>query len=101
MFDDIKDKYKTSFTSHYQYFNIGISEDLDSILVRILNKGIKSMDSDFVDQVISRNTDYGTPPFSIPRVAYQYPALTILIFPKLSVRRFTGLWECWKSPGAV
>ena len=79
VFDDIKDKYKTSFTSHYQYFNIGISEDLDSILVRILNKGIKSMDSDFVDQVISRNTDYGTPPFSIARVAYQYPGLMILL----------------------
>lgn len=79
VFDDVKDKYKTSFTSHYQYFNIGISEDLDSILVRILNKGIKSMNSDFVDQVISRNTDYGTPPFSIARVTYQYPGLMILL----------------------
>ena len=37
------------------------------------------MDSDFVDQVISRNTDYGTPPFSIARVAYQYPGLMILL----------------------
>lgn len=62
VFDDIKDKYKTSFTSHYQYFNIGISEDLDSILVRILNKGIKSMDSDFVDQVSA-----GTP-ITVPRL---------------------------------
>lgn len=93
-FDDVRDKYKTSFTSHYQYFNIGVSDDLDSILVRILNKGIKSMNLDYVDQVISRNTDYGTPPFSVARVFYQYPGLILLLCLMLAVLIACFVWAC-------
>lgn len=94
VFDDVKDKYKTSFTSHYQYFNIGVSEELDRILVRILNKGIKSMDPDFVDQVISTNTDYGIPPFSIARAAYQYPGLIILLCAMIAAMAAGLVWVC-------
>lgn len=94
VFDDVKDKYKTSFTSHYQNFNIGVSNDLDSTLVRVLNKGIKSMDLDYVDRVISRNTDYGTPPFSVARIFYQYPRLILLFFLMVMVLIAGFVWIC-------
>lgn len=78
-FDDDQDKYETSFTSHYQKFSIGVSERLDSALVRILNKAVQNLNSDYVDQVISQNTDYGTPPFSLVRVFNEYPWLVLLL----------------------
>mgnify|MGYP000032420304 FL=1 len=44
-----------------------------------MNKAVQNLNSDYVDQVISQNTDYGTPPFSLVRVFNEYPWLVLLL----------------------
>ena len=79
VFADEKNELQASFIGEYQYFTIGVSQKLDTCILRILNKGVQGIDIELIDTVTSRHTDYGEPSFSVVRMYYEYPYLIILL----------------------
>jgi hypothetical protein len=59
-------------------FCIGVRQDYDVLLRTVLNKSIDSLTHAEISTITNAYINLGQQPFSLTRLAYQYPAIIVL-----------------------
>ena len=78
VFDDTHNELRSMLSDERRNFCIGVRQDYDVLLRTVLNKSIDSLTRTEIGTVTNAYVNLGQQPFSLTRLAYQYPAIIVL-----------------------
>ena len=78
VFDDTRNELRSMLSDERRNFCIGVRKDYDVLLRTVLNKSIDSMTRADIGTITNAYVNLGQQPFSLTRLAYQYPAIIVL-----------------------
>lgn len=79
LLDDVRNEFVNTALFQYTQFNIGVKDDVDSALVRVLNASAKGIGGSTINAISKKYTTYNTKPFSVVRLYYEYPVVILAI----------------------
>ena len=79
LYDNLRNDLTTTLTGGTVDFAIGVSQDVDVQLLRILNKGVHSLSDEEIDEATRSYTTLAEQPFSLVRLLYQYPLVMVFL----------------------
>ena len=71
-------------------FTIGISQKQSNQLLSLINKSLKNIDQETVNELIHNNTNWGIPPMTFNRFLHKYPQQAALFFISTLLLVFAG-----------
>ena len=78
VFDDTHNELRSMLSDEQRNFCIGVRQDYDVLLRTVLNKSIDSLTRAEISTITNAYINLGQQPFSLTRLAYQYPAIIVL-----------------------
>ena len=78
VFDDTRNELRSMLSDEQRNFCIGVRQDYDVLLRTVLNKSIDSLTRAEISTITNAYVNLGQQPFSLTRLAYQYPAIIVL-----------------------
>ena len=78
VFDDTHNELRSMLSDEQRNFCIGVRQDYDVLLRTVLNKSIDSLTRAEISTITNAYVNLGQQPFSLTRLAYQYPAIIVL-----------------------
>ena len=78
VFDDTRNELRSMLSGEQRNFCIGVRQDYDVLLRTVLNKSIDSLTRAEISTITNAYVNLGQQPFSLTRLAYQYPAIIVL-----------------------
>ena len=78
VFDDTRNELRSMLSGEQRNFCIGVRQDYDVLLRTVLNKSIDSLTRAEISTITNTYINLGQQPFSLTRLAYQYPAIIVL-----------------------
>ena len=78
VFDDTHNELRSMLSGEQRNFCIGVRQDYDVLLRTVLNKSIDSLTRAEISTITNAYVNLGQQPFSLTRLAYQYPAIIVL-----------------------
>ena len=78
VFDDTHNELRSMLSDERRNFCIGVRQDYDVLLRTVLNKSIDSLTRAEISTITNAYVNLGQQPFSLTRLAYQYPAIIVL-----------------------
>ena len=78
VFDDTRNELRSMLSDEQRNFCIGVRQDYDVLLRTVLNKSIDSLTRAEISSITNAYVNLGQQPFSLTRLAYQYPAIIVL-----------------------
>ena len=78
VFDDTHNELRSMLSDEQRNFCIGVRQDYDVLLRTVLNKSIDSLTRAKISTITNAYINLGQQPFSLTRLAYQYPAIIVL-----------------------
>ena len=78
VFDDTRNELRSMLSGEQRNFCIGVRQDYDVLLRTVLNKSIDSLTRAEISTITNAYINLGQQPFSLTRLAYQYPAIIVL-----------------------
>ena len=78
VFDDTHNELRSMLSGERRNFCIGVRQDYDVLLRTVLNKSIDSLTRTEIGTVTNAYVNLGQQPFSLTRLAYQYPSIIAL-----------------------
>ena len=78
VFDDTRNELRSMLSDEQRNFCIGVRQDYDVLLRTVLNKSIDSLTHAEISTITNAYINLGQQPFSLTRLAYQYPAIIVL-----------------------
>ena len=78
VFDDTRNELRSMLSGEQRNFCIGVRQDYDVLLRTVLNKSIDSLTHAEISTITNAYINLGQQPFSLTRLAYQYPAIIVL-----------------------
>ena len=78
VFDDTRNELRSMLSGEQRNFCIGVRQDYDVLLRTVLNKSIDSLTRAEISTITNTYVNLGQQPFSLTRLAYQYPAIIVL-----------------------
>ena len=78
VFDDTRNELPSMLSGEQRNFCIGVRQDYDVLLRTVLNKSIDSLTRAEISTITNAYVNLGQQPFSLTRLAYQYPAIIVL-----------------------
>ena len=78
VFDDTRNELRSMLSGEQRNFCIGVRQDYDVLLRSVLNKSIDSLTRAEISTITNTYVNLGQQPFSLTRLAYQYPAIIVL-----------------------
>lgn len=78
VFDDTHNELRSMLSDEQRNFCIGVRQDYDVLLRSVLNKSIDSLTRAEISTITNAYINLGQQPFSLTRLAYQYPAIIVL-----------------------
>ena len=78
VFDDTRNELRSMLSGEQRNFCIGVRQDYDVLLRTVLNKSIDSLTRAEISTITNSYINLGQQPFSLTRLAYQYPAIIVL-----------------------
>ena len=78
VFDDTRNELRSMLSGEQRNFCIGVRQDYDVLLRTVLNKSIDSLTRAEISNITNAYINLGQQPFSLMRLAYQYPAIIVL-----------------------
>ena len=78
VFDDTRNELRSMLSGERRNFCIGVRQDYDVLLRTVLNKSIDSLTRAEISTITNAYINLGQQPFSLTRLAYQYPAIIVL-----------------------
>ena len=79
LYDNQRNDLACTLTGGAAKFSIGVSQNIDVKLLGILNKSVHSLSDEEVDEAVRSFTTLEEQPFSLTRLAYQYPLVVALL----------------------
>ena len=78
VFDDTHNELRSMLSGERRNFCIGVRQDYDVLLRTVLNKSIDSLTRTEIGTITNAYVNLGQQPFSLTRLAYQYPSIIAL-----------------------
>ena len=78
VFDDTHNELRSMLSDEQRNFCIGVRQDYDVLLRTVLNKSIDSLTRAEIGTITNDYINLGQQPFSLTRLAYQYPSIIAL-----------------------
>ncbi|WP_288693005.1 ATP-binding protein [uncultured Gemmiger sp.] len=78
VFDDTHNELRSMLSDEQRNFCIGVRQDYDVLLRTVLNKSIDSLTRTEIGTITNAYVNLGQQPFSLTRLAYQYPSIIAL-----------------------
>ena len=78
VFDDTHNELRSMLSGERRNFCIGVRQDYDVLLRTVLNKSIDSLTRTEIGTTTNAYVNLGQQPFSLTRLAYQYPSIIAL-----------------------
>ena len=78
VFDDTHNELRSMLSDEQRNFCIGVRQDYDVLLRTVLNKSIDSLTRTEIGTITNDYVNLGQQPFSLTRLAYQYPSIIAL-----------------------
>ena len=78
VFDDTHNELRSMLSDEQRNFCVGVRQDYDVLLRTVLNKSIDSLTRTEIGTITNAYVNLGQQPFSLTRLAYQYPAIIVL-----------------------
>ena len=78
VFDDTHNELRSMLSDERRNFCIGVRQDYDVLLRTVLNKSIDSLTRTEIGTITNAYVNLGQQPFSLTRLAYQYPSIIAL-----------------------
>ena len=78
VFDDTRNELRSMLSGEQRNFCIGVRQNYDVLLRTVLNKSIDSLTRAEISTITNAYVNLGQQPFSLTRLAYQYPAIIVL-----------------------
>ena len=78
VFDDTHNELRSMLSDEQRNFCVGVRQDYDVLLRTVLNKSIDSLTRAEISSITNAYVNLGQQPFSLTRLAYQYPAIIVL-----------------------
>ena len=78
LYDNLHNDLATTLTNGSAQFGLGVRQDVDVCLLGILNKSVHSLSEQEIDEATRQYTTLEEQPFSLVRLAYQYPLIPLL-----------------------
>ena len=78
VFDDTHNELRSMLSDEQRNFCVGVRQDYDVLLRTVLNKSIDSLTRAEISTITNAYVNLGQQPFSLTRLAYQYPAIIVL-----------------------
>ena len=78
VFDDTHNELRSMLSDEQRNFCIGVRQDYDVLLRTVLNKSINSLTRTEIGTITNAYVNLGQQPFSLTRLAYQYPSIIAL-----------------------
>ena len=78
VFDDTHNELRSMLSDEQRNFCIGVRQDYDVLLRTVLNKSIDSLTRTEIGTITNDYVNLGQQPFSLTRLAYQYPSIIVL-----------------------
>lgn len=78
VFDDTHNELRSMLSDERRNFCIGVRQDYDVLLRTVLNKSVDSLTRTEIGTVTNAYVNLGQQPFSLTRLAYQYPSIIAL-----------------------
>ena len=78
VFDDTHNELRSMLSDERRNFCVGVRQDYDVLLRTVLNKSIDSLTRTEIGTVTNAYVNLGQQPFSLTRLAYQYPSIIAL-----------------------
>ena len=78
VFDDTHNELRSMLSDEQRNFCIGVRQDYDVLLRTVLNKSIDSLTRTEIGTTTNAYVNLGQQPFSLTRLAYQYPSIIAL-----------------------
>ena len=78
VFDDTHNELRSMLSDEQRNFCIGVRQDYDVLLRTVLNKSIDSLTRAEIGTITNDYVNLGQQPFSLTRLAYQYPSIIAL-----------------------
>ena len=78
VFDDTHNELRSMLSDEQRNFCIGVREDYDVLLRTVLNKSVDSLTRAEISTITNAYVNLGQQPFSLTRLAYQYPSIIAL-----------------------
>ena len=78
VFDDTRNELRSMLSDEQRNFCIGVRQDYDVLLRTVLNKSVDSLTRTEIGTITNAYVNLGQQPFSLTRLAYQYPSIIAL-----------------------
>ena len=78
VFDDTHNELRSMLSDEQRNFCIGVRQDYDVLLRTVLNKSVDSLTRAEISTITNAYVNLGQQPFSLTRLAYQYPSIIAL-----------------------
>ena len=78
VFDDTHNELRSMLSDEQRNFCVGVRQDYDVLLRTVLNKSIDSLTRAEISTITNAYVNLGQQPFSLTRLAYQYPSIIAL-----------------------
>ena len=78
VFDDTHNELRSMLSDERRNFCVGVRQDYDVLLRTVLNKSIDSLTRTEIGTITNAYVNLGQQPFSLTRLAYQYPSIIAL-----------------------
>ena len=78
VFDDTHNELRSMLSDEQRNFCIGVRQDYDVLLRTVLNKSVDSLTRTEIGTITNAYVNLGQQPFSLTRLAYQYPSIIAL-----------------------
>ena len=78
VFDDTHNELRSMLSDEQRNFCIGVRQDYDVLLRTVLNKSVDSLTRAEISTTTNAYVNLGQQPFSLTRLAYQYPSIIVL-----------------------
>ena len=78
VFDDTHNELRSMLSDEQRNFCVGVRQDYDVLLRTVLNKSVDSLTRAEISTITNAYVNLGQQPFSLTRLAYQYPSIIAL-----------------------